>query len=395
MDTQPPAPGGKRRVLLMIGIIALVTLLLPAIPAKAVYNGILDGNNRYSNVGFVFTERTNPHNDVTGGGPPDVLDDDLCDGVLIAADLVLTAGSCVNDPWDDYAYFSPVPDFDPLYDYGATDDGNQLPFLDDLRPYQKGDNICDPETCFRGKIIKASSSFVGGHDLAVLKLSVDLVKKLGIKPAQLPAYNSLNNLVGAQFTIVGYGHVNCAGGGCPPDDDVFFDDDPVHFPEWDTFENSVIQDQTTDPPAWWRHINLTERRYAVMQVIAQKGEGDQPNNSNRFFEMKQTDHKYSCIDQGGPYFRGTDDPNGTLVAINWDRDCSPVTDVLRLDTPNAKNFFCSKQFSELASSPLCAGSKDSTQATKDDGGKHAADHKHKNSGGKHHTKGHHKGKHHR
>ena len=67
-------------------LIVLVGLLLPALPARAVFNGTYDEFNNYPNVGIVFSERDGPGN----AGPPDIISGNPCNGVLIAPQFVLT-----------------------------------------------------------------------------------------------------------------------------------------------------------------------------------------------------------------------------------------------------------------------------------------------------------------
>lgn len=385
-------PGRGKRQQTIVALIVLAALLLPAIPARAVYHGDLTGE-RFSNVGIVFMERTSPKDETTGGGPPEVWDH--CTGVLIANNLVLTAGTCANDPWDKFAYFSPVDDYNPTYDWGEKDEnGDYRPFAydystpdpnDRLAPWNKHVPICR-EPCYRGEVVRASSSGVGGHNLAVLRFKENIAEELDIDPAALPAYDSLNGLQGQRVTTVGYGDVGCEGPGCPADGiDAFFDDDSDNFPEYDWIEYTIIRDEANDPPAWWRYIELTQRRSAVMEVVSESG--DWPKNGNKFLEVSETEDDYACEEAGGAYFLGDNDPDGTLVAINFDFDCSPVTDVLRLDTSNARNFLCSKQFPELKASLLCGGAAAQSLAA-DDGGKQSADRAHKGKqNGKHRGKG--------
>jgi hypothetical protein len=357
---------GKRHQL-VVALIVLVALLLPGVPAGAIYNGTLDDDpaipgddSAFSNVGFVFAERTSRQNETTRGGPPDVIDGngqgDFCSGVLIAPTLVITAEFCsVTESWSKYAYFSPVPDYDPLYDWGKKDDGgNQLPFAPDfstqypddpldppddvLAPWVKGDAICR-EPCYRGKVIRGARHFV------VLRLEEEVV---GIEPAVLPEHRSLDGLLGELVTSVGYGNLVCEGDAgefaCPgpPEaiDEVFPDGS-----EW--IETNITPG---------RVVHLHERRFTVMEV--EEPTLVKPNKRHRFLQLRWTEDGFHCEeDLGGGNFLGTE-PGGVLAALTYNHVCDDQIVALRLDTSNARNFLCSKQFRhELGDSPLCAGKK--------------------------------------
>lgn len=341
-------------------LIVLVGLLLPALPARAVFDGTIDAGNEYPNVGVVFTERTNPRNDVTGGGPAFLVDGDHCNGVLIAEQLVLTIAACVSDRWDDFAYVSFAADYDPLYDYGGTDDeGNPLPFLEvdgePLAPWDEGDDICR-EPCYRGEVIRASSSFKGNNWLAVLRLDESPTEVEGIEPAPLPALGTLAGLLGEDVTSVGYNDVACesdAASGEPWDcDDVedFFDT---------PFENNQIVG---------RHIHLTERRFDTMEV------------TNVTKDLLDVEAVLNCDDLGG----GSFDDTGTLVAMNHAQSCDETV-VRRLDTNHARNFLCTKEFPELSGSALCGGA--AAKSVPADDGEQSADRQQKGK-----SEGKHKGK---
>ncbi len=312
---------------LIVAITVLIGLSLPALPARAVWNGDLDGND-HPHVGITYTEVTNPKGDLAGG-LPDIASGDYCSGVLIASTLVLTAADCFNDPWDGPAYVSFATDYDP------PDQVNGDPYAPGTFPedYPGGKGCAEP--CYRGQVILASQGTVGPDRFAVIRLEEAVV---GVTPAVLPAFKSLGDIGGEELTTVGYGDF---GDEC--------DDDGCVFP--------------------------FVRRSGDLAVDAVKA---------KELRVSAVDGQYPCFDAGGGNFLDTGSDE-VLAALTNTFDCAEQTQVLRLDTVNARNFLCSAQFPELSGSALCGASAVASQAARADEAEQTADRQH--NGKSKHKKG--------
>ncbi len=307
-------------------VMLTIGLLLPALPARAVIQGDLDGN-AHPNVGITYTEVTNPKGGLAGGLPDIVSTGDYCTGVLIASTLVLTAAGCFNDPWDGTAYVSFAADYEP------PQQTNGDPYEPGSFPadYPGGKGCAEP--CYRGTAILASQGTVGPDRFAVLRLDEPVA---GVTPATLPAFKSMGGIGGEALTTVGYGDF---GDECGEEECVF----PF------------------------------VRRSGQLAVDAVKV---------KELRVSAVDGQYPCFDAGGGNFLATGSGE-VLAALTNTFDCAEQTQVLRLDTVNARNFLCSSEFPELSGSALCDGSGIAAQAARAaDDGDQTADRQH-NGKGKH------------
>jgi hypothetical protein len=328
-----------------------MALLLPAIPAQAVWNGSLDGD-RHPNVGVTYPEGSNPDGDLAGGLQDLPDSGDYCSGVLIAPTLVLVGeDGCFFDPWDfdpkdgdaEYGYVS----FDP--DYTPPEQENGDPYAPGTFPEDYPNDKPCREPCSRGEVVAVQDG------IAVLRLDEAVA---AITPAMLPAFRALDDLKGRKLTTVGYGDF---GNEC--------DDDGCFF--------------------------AMERRVGTLRV---------ESVGAKRITIAPVGGTFPCYEDGSGNFLGTGNQENrdVVVALTWhSANCGekPVKmDLLRLDRGKARDLLCSPQFAdELAASPLCAKKNASAQsASADDGSTPSASlaqpspHKHK-SGGKHRGKGKHRG----
>jgi hypothetical protein len=369
MKIKPLASDGKRRVCLLLGVIALVALLLPAIPARALVGVTTTDNNAHRYVGAVW--RLIDCCDENGNQylipNPDSV---RASGILIAPNVVLTAGRAFDDgELVAVSFASPVTD---LQDYGKTVHRGYVFWHPKFGPFQ----------AFPG-----SYNHDNDFNMAVIILE-DAVQ--GIAPTNLADIGALDALKGTpgptkQLTAVGYGTTESKAGN--------------QERTWDF----------TRRAATWELSGL-KPSYVHTTAPGQHG----PCNG----------------DQGGPIMAKNSDEVAAIIS-NWDGVCGGPQGVgygYRVDTQDAYDFLCFVSKTDLddeqiknPNAPVITGNfvdypdvaaasqakladycsaSESTQltASADDGGAQSADrpqqstHKHKNTNGKHHNKGHHKGR---
>jgi secreted trypsin-like serine protease len=241
-----------RRALLTAAL--LTAVLLPAAPAAAITDGVADGN-RHPNVGGLVSPTQ--YSDGTWL---------YCSGTLISPTVFLTAAHCAEDGERVAVTFDP--------DYQAGDKVYTGTFQAD--PLYPGPTS-DP------------------HDIAVVVLD-HAVK--GIRPAQLPAADTLSGLSATQqFTSVGYGAYEVTNS--PGGHEYLYDD--VRMVATGT-------------------LNATNKTWLRISMNPSTGNGG------------------TCYgDSGGPNFLGTTDIVAATT-ITGDSVCRSTNVDYRLDTEVARAF---------------------------------------------------------
>lgn len=263
-------------------VLVLLLVLVLALPAVAITNGVPDGDD-HPNVGSIVLR----HDPETSGFPdlPPLLQ--WCSGTLIAKKVFLTASHCTVD----LDFFSEELGFEVLVTFD--------PVIREKAKFYTGDWVTNPD--YNGFSGQYGSSDPG--DVAVILLD----KAPRIEPAQLPPARLLDDLKDSgelkdtRFTAVGYGTVRdgIQGG------------------------FAAILDNLARNQAEQGFLSLTEA-WATMPMTESTGNGG------------------TCYgDSGGPHFIHLDGEETNIVVsitVTGDAVCKATDKTYRMDSESARSF---------------------------------------------------------